>query len=523
MSRTPWLDRVVGGDRLAVWHRWAGFACLWLLVGHALFTTVGFGLSDGSGVVAEIGTLLFSYPWVLMATVGLALLIAVAVSSIRAARRRLSYETWYGIHLYAYLGIALAFLHEIVVGTDFVNDPVAVGYWIALYAVSCGLLLTYRVFQPMLFSVRHRLRVERVVQEAPGVVSIHLIGERMAELPIRAGQYFQLRFLSGGGWWRHHPFSISAAPNGLSLRITVKDLGDDTHRLATLQPGTRVFAEGPYGAFTRERMRGSRALFIAGGIGITPIRAMIEERQPFQRDLMLLYRTSSWDDVVFGQELEALGRVPGTSVRFLVGRRGSPRCPSIPSMPSGCCTSCPTSASATSSSAAQARSWTTSLRASGRSISQEGRSMQNVSRRPLTLDRQPSRIPRRGAAAAIGTVAGVALLISFRTPDASPLSGLGGDSGLGLGTLSGLGSDPRRPIRRATWWSRWAPRRRPHRRGRRLRPSTPRPAARRRRRPRPLRRPIPRRPPRHPRRPRRPNKSWTARSSTPGTARSRWR
>jgi predicted ferric reductase len=330
MSRSPWLDRVVGGDRLAVWHRWAGFACLWLLVGHTVLTTVGFGMSDGSGAVAEIGTLLFTYPWVLMATVGLVLLIAVAVSSIRAARRRLSYETWYGIHLYAYLGIALAFLHEIVVGTDFLNDPVAVGYWLALYVVAFGLVLTYRVAQPIVFSVRHRLRVERIVQEAPGVVSIHLIGQRMEELPIRAGQYFQFRFLSGGGWWRHHPFSISAAPNGLSLRLTVKDLGDDTHRLATLQPGTRVFAEGPYGAFTRERMSRSKALFIAGGIGITPLRAMIEERQPRQRDLMLLYRASSWDDVVFGQELEALGRVPGTSVRFLVGRRGSPEMPVDP-------------------------------------------------------------------------------------------------------------------------------------------------------------------------------------------------
>ncbi len=130
MSRSPWLERVLGGDRLTVWHRWAGFACLWLLVGHAVLTTVGFGMSDGSGVVTEIGTLLFTYPWVLMATVGLVLLIAVAVTSIRAARRRLSYETWYGIHLYAYLGIALAFLHELVVGTDFVNDPVAVGYWV---------------------------------------------------------------------------------------------------------------------------------------------------------------------------------------------------------------------------------------------------------------------------------------------------------------------------------------------------------------------------------------------------------
>jgi uncharacterized protein with FMN-binding domain len=62
--------------------------------------------------------------------------------------------------------------------------------------------------------------------------------------------------------------------------------------------------------------------------------------------------------------------------------------------------------------------------------------MQNVSRRAVQVDRAPSRIPRRGAVAAIGTVAGLALLLSFRTPDTLPLTGLG------LGTVSGLGSDP---------------------------------------------------------------------------------
>ncbi len=333
MSRSPWLERVLGSERLMVWHRWTGFACLWLLVGHAVFTTLGFGMIDGTGVVSEVGTLLFTYPWVLMATVGLVMLIAVAVTSVKAARRRLSYETWFGIHLYAYLGIALAFLHELVVGTDFVNDQVAVGYWVALYIVSIGLLVTFRLLQPLAFSYRHRLRVGSVVQEAPGIVSINITGRDMDKMPIRAGQYFQVRFLTGGGWWRHHPFSISAAPNGSSLRLTVKDMGDDTGRMTRLQPGTRIFAEGPYGAFTREVMHRNKALYIAGGIGITPLRAMIEERPNGRDDVTLLYRARSWDDVVFGQELEALGRHPGTVVRFLVGHRGSPEMPVDPLEP----------------------------------------------------------------------------------------------------------------------------------------------------------------------------------------------
>jgi predicted ferric reductase len=333
MSRSPWLERVLGSERLMVWHRWAGFACLWLLVGHAVFTTLGFALSDGSGVVDEIDTLLLTYPWVLMATVALGMLVAVAATSVRAARRRLSYETWFGIHLYAYLGIALAFLHELVVGTDFVNDQVAVGYWVALYVVAVGLLLTFRIAQPIAFSMRHRLVVERVIQEAPGIVSMHLTGRDMDRMRVRAGQYFQFRFLTGGGWWRHHPFSISAAPDGVTLRITVKDLGDDSRRMGRLRPGTRVFVEGPYGAFTREQVRCGKTLLVAGGIGITPLRAMLEERPAGEEDVTLLYRAGTWDDVVFREELEALGRRPGTVVRFLVGHRGSPEMPVDPLEP----------------------------------------------------------------------------------------------------------------------------------------------------------------------------------------------
>ena len=176
MSRAPWFDRVLGTDRIRTWHRWLGFACLWLLVSHAVGTTLGYALADGSGVVDELWTFLTGYPWVLMATVGLALLVAVAVSSVRAARRRLSYETWYGIHLYAYLGIALAFLHELAVGTDFVDDMVAVAYWVTLYVAAFVPLVWFRVLRPMALTVRHRPRVERVVREAPGIVSVYLSG-----------------------------------------------------------------------------------------------------------------------------------------------------------------------------------------------------------------------------------------------------------------------------------------------------------------------------------------------------------
>lgn len=321
MARSPWLDQIFGLGGLTKWHKWVGFGTLWLLVGHGVFTTLGFAAEARTSIVDEINALLFTYPYVLMATVALVLLVVVGVASVRAARRRLSYETWYGIHLYAYLAVALAFVHELAVGTDFVDDRVAQGYWVALYVIVIALVLVFRIGQPIALSMRHRLRVAEVRQETSGVVSIYITGRDLDRLSVRAGQFFYWRFLSAGGWWRAHPFSLSAAPNGDYLRITVKNSGDDSSLMQHVMPGTRVFAEGPYGAFTGARRRFARVLLIAGGIGVTPLRAMLEEFRAKPGAMTVLYRASTWDDVVFREELDTLAQSQGAKIHYLVGRR----------------------------------------------------------------------------------------------------------------------------------------------------------------------------------------------------------
>jgi predicted ferric reductase len=333
MSRNPWLDQVFGQDRITQAHRWVGFAAVWLLLLHGVLTTVGYAMSDGSSVVGQALTFLTSYPYVLWSVAGMGLLIMVAVTSVRAARRRLSYETWYAIHLYAYLAIALSFLHQLFVGVDFVNDQVASLYWIALYVLAFGILIVFRFGQPISISLRHRMRVANVVQEGPGIVSIYLTGRDLDKLPVRAGQWFRLRFLTTAGWYRAHPFSISAAPNGRYLRFTVKDLGDYTGKLQKVRVGTVVFVEGPYGVFTGARRTKSRVLLVAGGIGITPLRALLEELPAAKGSLTLVYRASGPEDVVFRNELDQLAELRGATIHYLVGKRGSREVPSDPFEP----------------------------------------------------------------------------------------------------------------------------------------------------------------------------------------------
>jgi predicted ferric reductase len=333
MSRSPWLDQVFGQDNITAAHKWVGFGAIWLIFAHFIFTTVGYSLSVHTDVIGEFFTLVETYPYVLWSVVGLALFVVIGFSSMRAARNRLSYETWYGIHLYTYLAILLASLHQFLVGVDFISDPVAQAYWLFLYVVAFGTLAVFRFGQPIAITLRHQPRIANVVEEGPGVASLYVTGRNLDQLPVRAGQWFRLRFLTPEGWYRAHPFSISAAPNGKYLRFTIKELGDYTSRLQRMPIGTRVFLEGPYGGLTGAARTRARVLMIAGGIGITPLRALLEELPAARGNLTLVYRTTNPEDLVFKRELDELSSLRGATVHYLVGRRGSREMPMDPLEP----------------------------------------------------------------------------------------------------------------------------------------------------------------------------------------------
>lgn len=322
MARIPVLDAIAGLDQVARWHRVVGITCVWLIAGHVVLTTAGYAAADGSSVTGELWTLLTTYPWMLMAGAATALLLMVAVTSARASRARLRYETWHFLHTYAYLAVLLAFGHELAVGSDLSVDPVARGYWIALSATVLGCVLVFRLGRPLRLLLRHGLRVEAIVPEAPDVVSVYVTGHNLDRLAVRPGQFFRWRFITREGWWHAHPFSLSAPPNVSWLRLTVKGVGDHTAALGDIRPGTRVAIEGPFGVVTAGRRRHARALLVAGGIGITPLRALLEDLPHGRHSVVLLYRASTPEDLVFRAELDELFRVRGGMVRYLVGRRG---------------------------------------------------------------------------------------------------------------------------------------------------------------------------------------------------------
>jgi predicted ferric reductase len=318
LARVPVVD-MLGLDRVGTWHRRNGTACLALIAAHTVLVTAGYAVADDSGVLDEAGDLLSDYSGVLLATIALGLLVAVVATSVVAVRRRLGYRTWHALHVLAYVAVALAFSHQLATGQEFQRQPVARGYWWALYAATLAAIVSFRVIVPVARSLRHRLRVERVVHEAPGVVSIEIGGRNLDRLPALSGQFLQWRFLARGHWMEAHPFSLSAAPGGRRLRITVKELGDYTARLASLPPGTRVIVEGPYGRLTRASRRRPRAVLIAGGVGIAPIRALLED---MPGEVAVIYRVGRKDELLFRDELEELSSRRGAPVHYVIGERG---------------------------------------------------------------------------------------------------------------------------------------------------------------------------------------------------------
>jgi predicted ferric reductase len=326
MSRAPTLDRGIGADRLARWHAFSGEYTVSLMLVHAVLITWGYAVTASQGLIPQGSSFLTSYPDVLMATLALALFLLIAGLSVRAVHRRMRYETWYYLHFYTYLALGLAFAHVFADGNEFRSDESARIAWSALYIAVGLVLFTYRIVIPVGSAFRHRLRVVNVSREAPGVTSLYITGRDLAAMRPQPGQFFRWRFLTRDGWWQSHPFSLSIAPSAKvkRLRITVKALGDYTAALQQARPGTRVIAEGPYGAITAA-LRGPRKVaLLAGGVGITAIRALAEAFASGEpHEVVLLYRVNEEAEIVFRDELDSLSRRGGLDVHYLIGPPGS--------------------------------------------------------------------------------------------------------------------------------------------------------------------------------------------------------
>ncbi|MFE3600512.1 ferric reductase-like transmembrane domain-containing protein [Streptomyces sp. NPDC059096] len=318
MARVPALERRVGSDRVARWHAVAGRYAVSLVIAHVVLTVWGYAVQANSPIVAQTISVITEFPRMIEATVGTVLLILVGFVSAGTVRRKVRYETWYYLHLLTYVAVYLTFWHQLATGAEFVGNPTARTVWYVLYAAAGALLFWYRVLTPVRLNLRHRMRVDSTVYEAPGVVSVLITGRRLHRIGAQPGQFFRWRFLTDGLRWSSNPYSLSAPPRPDLLRITVKANGEHSEALARLEPGTRIWAEGPYGALTAGRRSQEKVLMIAGGAGITPMRALFETLPGEPGDLTLLYRASKTEDLALWSELRQIASARGARLLYAV-------------------------------------------------------------------------------------------------------------------------------------------------------------------------------------------------------------
>lgn len=308
ISRAPWIERMFGLDHLVGWHRSLGAATVLLVVTHVVLVVVGSALWESTTAWEQVPRLLATQPDLWEALIGAGLFLVGGVTSARLIRRFLSYEAWLAAHLTLYVGIYLAFWHQLTGGTHFLGDPVARAVWILMYAAAGAALVTWRVIRPLWRLGRHVFRIEAVVPESPSTTSVWLKGRHVDELGVQGGQFFLVRFLAKGHLVTAHPYSISAVPGSGRLRFTVGALGDHSAAVAGLRPGTRVLLEGPFGRFTAARTPAQRVLLIAGGAGIGPIRALAEDLARDGRDVVVVHRARTAEELALAGELApALG------------------------------------------------------------------------------------------------------------------------------------------------------------------------------------------------------------------------
>ncbi len=308
IGRIKFVEQAFGFDKLNMLHRKIGYSIGGFMLLHPLLLTVGYAREHGVSLIAQFADFVNNYEDVLRASLAFWIIVLVVIISLPAVRKLMRYETWHVLHLPMYVAIVLAFGHQ--TKTADVSFGQAFYYWYALNFTVFGALLFYRALTPILNYHKHKFVIDKVEQETSTVTNIYITGKHMSEFVWSGGQYVHAFFLTSG-MWQPHPFSISCAHNGKYLRLSIKSSGDYTSKVAGLKSGTRVLLEGPFGKFTTTGDPATKYLFLAGGIGITPIRAMIEELAISKADMILLYANRKQEDKALHKELATL--IPRTT------------------------------------------------------------------------------------------------------------------------------------------------------------------------------------------------------------------
>ena len=320
-ARVPVIDQTLGQDRATSLHATIGRGMVFGLLAHGVLLLLGYSFT---GRITPIKTFTglwadsTDFRWAVLAT---AMLAVVGISSMVAVRRKYPYEAWFAIHLTTYAAIAASLPHQFSMSGLFAEGKLERTFWMLLLFATGAAMLAFRVILPVISTLTHRLTVTAVTPVGPDAVSIEVTGRKLDTLGARGGQWLNWRFLTPALALQPHPFSLSADPTDRTMRITVRDLGAGTARLQHLKPGTKVAVEGPYGMFTDAARTRDKVVLVGAGIGIAPIRALLESTSFDPGHAVVILRAHTAEELYLVDEIRTLCAQRGAGLHLLVGPR----------------------------------------------------------------------------------------------------------------------------------------------------------------------------------------------------------
>jgi len=299
ISRFSSIEREYGFDKLISIHKKIGFFLGVFIISHPLLLTIGYAKINNISFIKQFSIFQNSWEGVFGATIVFFIIILTTLFSIKKIRSKFPYEIWYFSHLPLYIAIVIAFGHQINTGD--MASSVAIFYWFLLNIIVFGILIIYRFIKPIYYFFKYKFTVEKIEKESNGVCSVYISGRNMNEYKFQSGQFATLIFLQKKMWF-HHPFSFSDKYNGKTLRLTIKSSGDFTSKIEKIKKGTRIWIDSPFGTFTLKNAVNKKFLFIAGGIGISPILSLIKSVKE-KGNSILLYSNKTDEETVFKKEI----------------------------------------------------------------------------------------------------------------------------------------------------------------------------------------------------------------------------
>ena len=295
-TRPKWAEPYFGGlDKMYVTHRRTSTTAFLLIFVHVLTVPIsltGWALGNYLAVIAFTG---------------IVSIVLISLAPRIAFLNKLSggtYEGWKNLKKFIGIFFIIAFIHSLTVGNPL--DAFVAINWVQIFFILGAVSYLYTELFGRFFKKYLPYTVETVKHPNGSVTEVTLRARKDPIKKQRAGQFLFVRYPGDKGLNESHPFTISSAPSEDVLRLTVKASGDFTrHLFHNLEAGADAIVEGAYGMFDY-KTGGSKQIWIAGGIGLTPFLAFIRNMDGnLKHDVDFYYTVRHREEALFLDEIES--------------------------------------------------------------------------------------------------------------------------------------------------------------------------------------------------------------------------